>query len=115
MLVLHLKIYRNNYFVIVSNTIGKTLFTKSSGQVGFNNIKKCSLDALKQILEQTFFFIIGLITKHKIYFKIEIVTKFLLYEIYKQIILNISKHKFEIPVLKIINKISHSGCKQKSK
>jgi hypothetical protein len=112
MLIIHLKIFRNNYFLIISNTIGKILFTINSGQVGFKNISKCSIESLKIILQQGFKFFIGL-KKKRMFFKLEVSIKYILYEIYKQFLIFFQKYKTKIPILKIINKISHSGLRKK--
>jgi ribosomal protein S11 len=112
MLLFHLKIYKNNYYVIVSNTIGKILFTLNSGQVGFTHINKSSIEALKQIIKTSFNTLIHL-NLNKLFFKIEVSNKYKLYILYKESIILLNKYKINILILTIANKISHGGCRNK--
>lgn len=48
---LHIKIYKSNFFLIVSNNIGRVLFKSSSGNLGFKNIQKRGIEALISLLE----------------------------------------------------------------
>jgi ribosomal protein S11 len=112
MLLFHLKIYKNNYYVIVSNTTGKLLFTLNSGQVGFTHINKNSIEALKQIVKMSFNKLIHL-NLNKLFFKIEVPNKYTLYILYKEFILLLNKYKINMLILTLVNKISHGGCRNK--
>lgn len=58
LLVVHIKIYKGNFFFIISNTKGKLLFVKTAGVVGFKDIEKRSILALTSLLLEGFNFIL---------------------------------------------------------
>lgn len=113
LLILHIKIFRNNYYFILSNILGKVLFKKNSGILGFKNANKKSIEALKLIFFIVFKYIFKLSGTNKLFLKLEGSKKNILREIYKQFLKLLNKFKIKILGLIIINKISFNGCRKK--
>lgn len=113
LLILHIKVFRNNYYLILSDSVGKVLFTKNSGMMGFKNTTKRSIEAFKSILFEVFKKIFYLKVKKKIFLKIEGSKKYILREIYKQFLKMLNKYKIQTLGLVIINKIAFNGCRKK--
>jgi ribosomal protein S11 len=113
LLILHIKVLRNNYHLILLNTLGKILYTKSCGIYNFKNIQKKNIESFKTIIVNIFKYISQKDNKKKIFLKIDGSKKNILREIYKQIFLFIYKYKIKILGLQIINKIAFNGCKKK--
>lgn len=111
-LILHIKIFRNNFFLIISNMLGKVLFIRNSGMLGFKNMNKREIETFKIILLSSLKFILTL-KKKKIFLKLEGQKKFFLREIYKQLLNLLNKFNIKILGLSIINKISFNGCRKK--
>jgi ribosomal protein S11 len=113
LLIVHIKILRNNYYVILSNTLGKILYTKSCGIYNFKNIQKRNIESFKIIILDIFKYISQENFNNKIFFKIDGSKKNILREIYKQIFFFINKYKIKILGLIITNKIAFNGCRKK--
>lgn len=113
LLILHIKVFRNNYYLILSDSWGKVLWTKNSGMMGFKNTTKRSIDAFKSVLFGVFKYIFYLKAKKKIFLKIEGSKKNILREIYKQFLKMLNKYKVQVLGLIIINKIAFNGCRKK--
>ena len=113
LLILHLKIFRNNYYLILSNSLGKILFIKNSGNLGFKNTNKKNIESLKLLFSNVFQYIFKLKENKKIFLKIEGSKKKILRDIYKQFLKIINKYKIKILGLLIINKITFNGCRKK--
>lgn len=67
---LHIKVYKSNFFLIVSNNIGQVIFEINSGNLGFKNIQKRGIEALISLLEVSLKKII-LLKKQDFFFKLE--------------------------------------------
>lgn len=115
LLIIHVKILRNNYYVILSNTLGKILCTKSCGNYDFKNSQKKNIESFKIIILDIFKYISQQDFSKKIFFKIDGSKKKILREIYKQIFFYINKYKIKFFGLTITNKIAFNGCKNKIK
>ena len=113
LLILHIKVLRNNYYLIMSNTLGKILYTKSCGIYNFQNINKRNIESFKTIILNLFKSVSQKDNKKKIFLKIDGSKNFFLREIYKQIFVFIYKYKIKILGLLIVNKISFNGCRKK--
>jgi hypothetical protein len=113
LLILHIKILRNNYYLILSNTLGKILYTKSCGIYNFRNINKRNIESFKIIILNLFKSISQKDNNKKIFLKIDGSKKNFLREIYKQIFIFIYKYKIKILGLLIINKTAFNGCRKK--
>lgn len=111
-LIVHFKLYRSNYFLIISDYFGKILFTKSSGNLGFRHIQKRSVEAFDAIVAQAIKFILSA-GNHSIFLKLEGFNKKNLEEIYLQFLKIIKKYKINTVGFNIVNKIPHNGCRKK--
>jgi ribosomal protein S11 len=111
--VIHIKFLRGNFIIIISNNAGKILFSKSSGNLGFKNSKKQTKDALNTMLILSSQYILNLDKEKQLFLKIEGVPT---NTYYKQINLKLlkilQKHNILLLSLKIINKVSHNGCRK---
>jgi ribosomal protein S11 len=67
---LHISVYKNNFFFILSNRSGQVFFTINSGSLGYRNIQKRSVEALMSLLEVCFKKIV-LLKKPCLFFKLE--------------------------------------------
>jgi ribosomal protein S11 len=112
-LILHIKIFRNNFFLIISNMSGKILFTNNSGISGFKNMNKKDMESLAIILLNGLKFILKLEEKKKIFLKLEGQKKNLLREVYKQLLNLLKKFNHKILGVIFVNKVSFNGCRKK--
>ena len=110
--IVHIKLYRSNCFLIISDNSGKILFTKSSGCLGFQNMQKRSIEAFNSLLSTT---IKLLLSYHNclVFLKLDGINKKNLDEIYVQVLKILKKYKINIIGFKIIHKIPHNGCRKK--
>tara|TARA_B110000261_G_scaffold5776_1_gene6015 strand:- start:445 stop:798 length:354 start_codon:yes stop_codon:yes gene_type:complete len=113
MLIIYLKIFRNNYFVTISNKQANILFSRSSGLQGLTNTNKKKIESLNLILNDCFKHILNLKKKNTIYLKIDVFFKYTLYNIYVKFLQFFNKYKIKFSILNIINKISYAGCRKK--
>jgi ribosomal protein S11 len=114
-IVLHVKIYRGNFFIIISNNAGKILFEKTGGNLGFCNIAKRKTEVFNEILLLAFKRIITIIGSLSLFIKFEGLKVSFLWNIYKIFIKKIKQQKINILAYKVINKITHNGCRKKLK
>lgn len=112
MVLVHIKMYKSNFFCIVSNTSGKVVFTKNSGDIGFSNIQKRSVQALINLLEISLKEILVL-KKRYIFLKFEGFKVNALKDVYKYLIVFLKKNNIGIIGFKRIYKISYNGCRIK--
>lgn len=110
MISLHIKIYKSNFFFIVSNSCGQVLFIKNSGSLGFSNIQKRGVEALMSLLEVSLKKII-LLKKQYLFLKLESIKRNNSKLIYKYLILFCKKNKIILIGFKHVNKITHNGCR----
>jgi ribosomal protein S11 len=110
--LLHIKMYKSNFFCIVSNSSGKVIFTKNSGTIGFSNIQKRSVQALISILEIALKEIL-LLKKTYIFLKLEGFKINALKDVYKHLIISLKKNHIGVLGVKRCYKIAHSGCRVK--
>ena len=108
----HIKVLRGNFFVLISNQSKKLIFNKSCGNLGFKNIQKRTKDAFQNLLSASLQYLLNLSTKNKILIKIEGTKKDTLNEIHTQFIRVLKSYKFVVFALRLINKISHNGCRK---
>jgi len=111
-LIIHIKLYRGNYFIVISDRFGKVFFTKSSGNLGFKHIQKRSTEAFDALIAEAIKFLLG-VENPSVYLKLEGVQKKVLKEIHLQFLNIIKKYKINVLGFKVINKIPHNGCKKK--
>jgi len=112
LLIVHIKVLKSNIFLIISNSLGKIVQVKNSGELGFRNIGKNSLEVLEEMLSE----VVNYFSRKKVsnvFFKIEGVRSEILDEIYKWFMLHLKKIKVQVLGFKIINKIGHNGCRKK--
>jgi len=110
--IIYFKIYSNNFFCILYNSLGKVVFKTHSGYLGFSNIKKRSIEALSVILQQLLLSIQNL-KFNSIFIKYEGLKLRFLVHISKLLFSWSNKYKFSIAGIKYINKIPHGGCRLK--
>jgi len=82
--IIHIKIYRNNFFVIVSDTKGKLVFSKSSGSFGFKNSLKVKSKAFSSLLSFVVKILLNKAKVFKVFLKFDAVKKAMFKEIYNQ-------------------------------
>ena len=109
-LSLHIKIYKSNFFFIVSSSCGKVLFVRNSGCLGFSNLQKRGIDALMALLEVTFKKIL-LLKKPFLFLRLECVKVGESKLIYKHLILVCKKNNIKLVGFKHKNVIPHNGCR----
>jgi ribosomal protein S11 len=112
MISTHFKMYKSNFFFIVSNRSGQVIFTKNSGSLGFSNIQKRSTEALNSLLEISFKKIL-LLKKKYIFLRFEGLKASLLKDVYKHFILFSKKNSIVLIGFRRISKIPHNGCRVK--
>jgi ribosomal protein S11 len=113
--LLHIKIYRGNFFFIISNNAGKILFEKTGGNLGFYNITKRKVEVFNELLLLTFKRILIIIGTLNFFIKFEGLKVHYLWTIYKIFIKKLKQQKINILGYKAINKIAHNGCRKKFK
>ena len=111
-LCIHIKILRGNYFLLISNQLGKLIFSKNCGDLGFTNIKKRTKDAFQSLLLLGTQYLLNLDNNYKLFIKIEGAKKIFLQLIYQKFINLLKSYHFYIFTIKLINKISHNGCRK---
>ena len=114
-LILHIKVYRGNFIIIISNNTGRTLLEKTSGNLGFNNITKRKLEVFNELLLLAFKRVLISMGSLNLFIKFEGLKSQYLWNIYKLFIKKLRKQKINIIGYKIINKIAHNGCRKKLK
>jgi len=105
LLLVHIKVLKSNFFLIISIGLGQVLLNISSGSLGFKNIQKRSLVAFNKLLAFGVEFISCYKNTNLITFKFENLKKVILYNIYK---LFLKKLKKGFIGFEIVNKIPHS-------
>ena len=108
----HLKMYKSNFFCIVSNRSGQVIFTKNSGSLGFSNIQKRGSEALNSLLEVSFKKIL-LLKKKYIFLRFEGLKVNFLKDVYKHFILFSKKNGIVLIGFRRVSKIPHNGCRVK--
>ena len=108
----HLKVLRGNFFLLISNFLGKLVFSKTSGSVGFKNIQKRNKDAFQNLLKLGIQYLLKLNGTNEILLKTEGMTKKILRLIQTKFINILELHKIKIFAIKLVNKISHNGCRK---
>ena len=111
-LFIHIKILRGNYFLLISNQLGKLIFNKTCGNLGFTNIKKRTKDAFQDLLQNGIQYLLKLDNNYKLFIKIEGSKKKILQLIFQKFISLLKSHNFYIFSVKLINKVSHNGCRK---
>lgn len=109
---INIKVLRGNFFLSISNFLSKLLFTKSCGNFGFTNVKKRSKDAFQILLLSGIQFMLNLDQGSKLFIKIEGANKEFLQQIHSQFVNVLRSSNFNICVIKLVNKISHNGCRK---
>jgi hypothetical protein len=113
-LIIHIKLLRNNCFLIISNDLGKILFIKNAGCLGFKNIYKREVEVLTKLLISSTNFILSFSQESFLFLKLEGLKKYTVRIIYKQLHLLLKNYNVRILNLKIVNKVVHNGCRKKS-
>jgi ribosomal protein S11 len=112
-IIIHIKCLRSNFFIIISNIVGEILFTKTTGSLGFNNIQKRTKDAFSDLLLSASQYVSRLSGNVKVFLKIEGAIKNLLFkQINFKMLQFFKKHNICLIGLRVINKISHNGCRK---
>jgi len=114
LIIVHIKLYRSNYFLIVSDDSGKVLFTKNSGSLGFQNMQKRSTEAFNSLLASAVKYILSH-NNSLVFLKLDGVNKNVLEDIYVQVLKFLKKYKINVVGFKIVHSIPHNGCRKKSK
>jgi len=109
---INIKVLRGNFFLSISDCLSKLLFNKSCGNVGFSNIKKRSKEAFQILLLSGIQFMLNLDQRSKLFIKIEGASKEILHQIYSQFVNVLHSSNFSICVIKLVNKVSHNGCRK---
>lgn len=111
-IIVHVQLYKNNFFVIFSNIFNNVLLKFSSGCVGFKNSKKCNWDSLLYLLSYSALLLYKYYNYFNIFLKIEGGKKKKIQKILNFFIEFLNIYEIEIIGLKIIVKIPHGGCKK---
>lgn len=112
LLIVHIKLYRSNYFLIISDNWGKILFTKNSGSLGFKNMQKRSIEAFNHLLLITVKSIL-VYNNCLVFLKLDGINKNSLKAIYVQILKFLKKYKINIIGFKMVYNIPYNGCRKK--
>lgn len=112
MLLLHVKVYKSNFFLILSSGSGQVLWIKNSGSLGFKNIQKRGVEALMCLLESALNKII-FIKEPYLFLKLEGITIPNSKLINKHFIILCKKNNIIVIGLQHVNKIVHNGCRAK--
>jgi ribosomal protein S11 len=113
--VVHIKVYRGNFFFIISNNEGKIIFEKTGGNLGFTNITKRKIEVFNELLLLTFKRILIIVGNSNIFIKFEGLKIKYLQTIYKILLKKLKQQKINILGYKALNKIAHNGCRRKLK
>lgn len=108
LLLVHIKVLKSNFFLIVSLGFGQVLLNISSGSLGFKNIQKRSIAAFNKLLVFGVEFVSCYKNTNLITFKFENLKKVVLYNIYK---LFLKKLKKNFIGFEIANKIPHNNVR----
>jgi len=111
---IHIKVLRGNFFLLISNNLGKLILNKSCGSLGFKNIEKRTKDAFQNLLFLGIQFILNLDKKHKLFIKIEGAKKEFLQQIFIDFINVLQSYNIQVFAIKLINKVVHNGCRKPS-
>jgi ribosomal protein S11 len=112
-IIIHIKCLRTNFFTIVSDNVGKVLFSKSSGMLNLKNTQKRTKDAFNDLLMSVIQFVLTLGTKIKIFVKLEGTTKNLfLKKVGIEFLNTLKRHNIFFCGLHLKNKISYNGCRK---
>jgi ribosomal protein S11 len=114
-LLLHIKIYRGNFFFIISNNVGKILLEKTSGNLGFNHIAKRKMEVFNELLLLVFKRVLFIIGTLNLFIQFEGLKAQYLRAICKIFIKKLKQQKINILGYKSINKIAHNGCRKNLK
>lgn len=108
----HFKILRGNFFLLISDYLGKLLFNKSCGCLGFKNIQKRSKESFLNLISLGIQFLLNLESTNQLLIKMEGITSSFLYLIQNKFINVLESNNIKIFSIKLINKISHNGCRK---
>jgi ribosomal protein S11 len=110
-LFIYIKVLRGNFFLLISNKSGELVFNKSCGNLGFKNIQKRSKEAFQNLLLSGIQYVLNLGNTYKLFISIDGAKKINLQLIYTKFI-SILKLHLRIFAVRLINKVSHNGCRQ---
>jgi len=110
--MVHIKVCRGNFFLIISNKEGSLLFTKSCGDLGYKNVAKRSNEALSTLLVLGVKYLLSAKDDIRFFIRTEGVKKTHLTQIRKRLLKPLLKQKCELIGFKIYNKIAHNGCRR---
>ena len=99
---------------MISNTYGQILFMKNAGSFGFTNMQKRDSEVLRKALSTAFDFILSCSLETHLLLKLEGSKKHIIKDMYKIFFKLLKKSKVKIVGIKVVNKISHNGCRKKS-
>lgn len=112
-LIINIKMYKSNIFLIVSNSVGKTLLVESGGTLGFKGKKKVSIEVINKMVFKLFNFFFNY-EKCLIFFKFNGVKREIANVIYKKMVLyKKNRNKVQVVGFTLVNKIGHNGCRKK--
>lgn len=114
LLIVHIIVYRSNFFLTISSSTGKVFFVTNSGNVGFKNMEKRGMEAFSSILSVALKQILGLKGKN-IFFKVEGIKENLLENMHKNFVLALKQQNIVVIGYKIVNTIPHNGCREVKK
>ena len=110
--VIHIKILRGNFFLLISNQKKQLVFNKSCGNLGFKNIQKRNKDAFQNLLSLGLKYLSSLSVENKLFIKIEAAKKEIMFQIYNKFLSTLKDYNFNVFAIEFINKVSHNGCRK---
>jgi len=111
-IIVHVQLYRGNFFVVFSNIFNNILLKFSSGCADFKNSKKRNWESLLYLLSYSILLLHKYYNNFDIFLKIEGGKKNKIQKIVNFFIESLNIYGIEIVGLKIIIKIPHGGCKK---
>jgi ribosomal protein S11 len=105
--------YRVNFFGIISEGDGNSVFSKSSGSVGFKQMTKRSLVAFNSLLTAIVQKLVSLPNCKNILLVLTGVKKDAFRELFKNFIAKINKLNIKLRCIDFDDKVAHNGCRKK--
>jgi len=110
-LIIYFKVYKNNLFISITNSFGLILKVINSGCLGFKHSKKRTIISYNLVLSYCSKFIYFWYQDLYIFFKIAGIQKTFLQKLYLNFYTSIKVKNLWCLGFKIINKVSHGGCR----
>jgi ribosomal protein S11 len=111
-LILHIKKYLNNFFIIISNHKGNVVFFRSAGMLGFKNIQKRSQEVAIVAYRAAGMYLSS-IQNAQIFIKLEGMPLAISIRIRKLLFTTLKARNLRVQCILVVNKIPHNGCRKK--